>query len=135
MNTASVEYQTSADKRTEFDACGVHLCQHFRNAWSLAPPSANITAPPADAHRRSLGTHRRLPQQSVAIGRNTASRHTRTHYFPKNHLIFSHLPPGFPRGPLPSRRPTNTQDISSLPFVLHTLKSFSVVVTFADAYK
>jgi len=107
------------------------------HCWSLAPSSTNITAPPADAHRRSFGTHRRLPQQSIAIGRNTASRrtHTHTHYFSKNHLIFSHISPGFPRGPLPSRRPTNTQDISSLPFVLHTLTSFSVIVTSADAQK
>ena len=102
---------------------------------SLAPSTTNITAPPADAHRRSVGTHRSLPQQSIAIGSNTASRRTHTHYFSKNHLIFSHLSPGFPRGPFPSRRPTNTQDISSLPFVLHTLTSFSVITTFADAHK
>jgi len=80
MSTTSVEYQTSADRRSEFDACDVHLCQHFeKHCWSLAPSTANITAPPADAHRRSLGTHRSLPQKSFAIGPNTASRRTHTH--------------------------------------------------------
>ena len=31
MSIASVEYQTSAERRSEFDACDVQLRQHFRN--------------------------------------------------------------------------------------------------------
>jgi len=136
MSTASVEYQTSAERRSEFDACAcISVNTYETHCWSLAPSTANITVPPADAHRRSLGKHRSRPQHAVAIGPNTASRRTHTHYFSKNHLTFSHLSPGFLRGPFPSRWPTNTQDISSLPFVLHTLTPFSVIITFADPHK
>jgi len=139
MNTASVEYQTSADRRSEFNACDVHLCQHFRNALLVTSTikyqhySATCRRPQTLVRHTSASpttVHRHWSKH----GQSTHT-HTHTHYFSKNHLIFSHISPGFPRGPLPSRRPTNTQDISSLPFVLHTLTSFSVIVTSADAQK
>jgi len=134
MNTASVEYQTSAERRSEFDACDVHLCQNFRNALLV---TSTINCQHYSATCRRPQTLARYTSVSPTTVRRHWSKHSQstqphTHYFSKSHLIFSHLSPGFPRGPFPSRRPTNTQDISSLPFVLRTL--FSVII-FADTHQ